>query len=138
MTNETVTQEVYKTKDGKIFLNEKEAIKHEKVLANTEALEKFVVSDMPQELPDDFPTLMPKRYTWYYVRNEKEFDELTGRKRAVGWKIWHHYAAHKILEFIGCDAGLYLPLRYDRQYRNLKGSEGERRKTGEDLDRVLF
>ena len=77
MTKETITPEVYKTRDGEIFLNEKEAAKHEKILENEEALEKFIVPDMPQELPSDFPTLMPKRYTWYYVKNEHEFDELT-------------------------------------------------------------
>ncbi len=77
MTKEMVTKEVYKTRDGEIFLNEKEAAKHEKILENEEALEKFIVPDMPQELPNDSPTLMPKRYTWYYVKNEHEFDELT-------------------------------------------------------------
>ena len=76
MTKEMITNEVYKTRDGEVFLNEKEAAKHEKILENEEALEKFIVPDMPQELPSDLPTLMPKRYTWYYVKSWKEFDEL--------------------------------------------------------------
>ncbi len=69
---------VYETEDGQKFNSEEEAKKHETILVSSKALDKFRINEEgPQLLPNDIPTLKPKNYEWFYVKNKEEYYELS-------------------------------------------------------------
>ena len=77
MKIETIEKQIYVTEDGKKFEEKKDAIAHEELLAEKQALDKYRI-DGPRFLMylNDSPLKIDTGYDWYKVESPTELVEL--------------------------------------------------------------